>query len=285
MVKAIKFESKHPFWGQRTATLDWCEENYLVNEYIAEFINTTTNLTFFCLCFFGIYTTVKYGLEKRFILAYAGILLVGIGSWCFHMTLLYQFQLLDELPMIYGTCILMHNIFETGPKRKYGLYLPLALITYAISITIMYLYVVIPIFHQITYAMLVTVLNFRSYYIVDKLPKDSQLRTSMQSLLFKSWTIFGLGFLAWNFDNIACDYLRSARQKVGRPTSYLLEFHGWWHIFTAIGTHYWIVFNQYVRLILLGEANNWDIKWTIGFIPYVARSLENNVKVNRKKIK
>ncbi|CAG8706777.1 202_t:CDS:2, partial [Scutellospora calospora] len=63
------------------------KENYIVNEYIAEFVNTTTNLTF-----------IKYGLEKRFIVAYMGILLVGIGSWCFHMTLLYEFQLLDELP-------------------------------------------------------------------------------------------------------------------------------------------------------------------------------------------
>jgi dihydroceramidase len=32
-------------------------------------------------------------------------LLVGIGSTMFHMTLKYPMQLMDELPMIYGSCI------------------------------------------------------------------------------------------------------------------------------------------------------------------------------------
>lgn len=29
---------------------------------------------------------------------------VGFGSWAFHMTLLYEMQLFDELPMVWGTC-------------------------------------------------------------------------------------------------------------------------------------------------------------------------------------
>ena len=31
------------FWGNITSTVDWCEENYVVNYYIAEFCKLTLN--------------------------------------------------------------------------------------------------------------------------------------------------------------------------------------------------------------------------------------------------
>ncbi|XP_013916330.1 PREDICTED: alkaline ceramidase 3 [Thamnophis sirtalis] len=69
------------YWGPPTSTLDWCEENYVVSSYIAEFS-------------------------------------VGLGSWCFHMTLKYEMQLLDELPMIYSCCVFVYCLIL---KRNQGL--------------------------------------------------------------------------------------------------------------------------------------------------------------------
>ncbi|CAG8465318.1 655_t:CDS:10 [Diversispora eburnea] len=257
-----------------TSTLDWCEENYKDHKCIAEFINTLTNILFIGLALFGVYNTAKQRLEKRFIVAYGGIALIGIGSWMFHMTLLYQFQLLDELPMQYATCILAYNIFETGSKTKYGIYLPLGLLTYAIGVTTIYLRIVNPVFHQVTYGILVTIINVRSYYLLGFIPKGKTHKT-LKDLLFVAWTIFGTGFVFWNIDNIACDNLRLIRAKIGKPFGYLMEFHGWWHICTAIGGYYWIVFNQYLRVLLLGDISNWKLKW--GFfdrIPYL--NIQNN---------
>ena len=55
------------------------------------------------------------------------------------------------------------------------------------------------------------------------------------------------------------------------PLSHLLELHGWWHVGTAFGTYYWIVFSNYIRVVLSHKENEYDIKWGLGFVPYVAK--------------
>ena len=96
-------EQKDGYWGIPTSTIDWCEENYVISTYIAEALNTTTNSVFIALATFAIYHAFHNKLEPRFIFTAFGFLLVGVGSWLFHMTLRYHFQLIDELPMIYAT--------------------------------------------------------------------------------------------------------------------------------------------------------------------------------------
>ena len=86
------------FWGCQTATIDWCEPNYGVTYYIAEFWNTISNVAMVLLGAFGIWPHPT--VEARFALSYFALFFVGIGSAAFHMTLLYQCQLADELPMM-----------------------------------------------------------------------------------------------------------------------------------------------------------------------------------------
>tara|TARA_B100000524_G_scaffold246589_1_gene132412 strand:+ start:395 stop:745 length:351 start_codon:yes stop_codon:yes gene_type:complete len=40
--------------------------------------------------------------EWRFFIAYAAVIIVGVGSMAFHMTLLRPMQMLDEVPMLYS---------------------------------------------------------------------------------------------------------------------------------------------------------------------------------------
>ena len=84
-----------PYWGEVTATIDWCEPNYTVSPYIAEFVNTITNIGFVVLGLFGIY--MHPNLELRFYLAYVSIIFVGFGSAAFHATLKWYAQLGDEV--------------------------------------------------------------------------------------------------------------------------------------------------------------------------------------------
>lgn len=90
-------------WGPATSTLDWCEENHIVSPYIAEYFNTLSNLNYIFLGLLGLYSCYSTRSELRNYLSVGGaILTIGTGSFLFHMTLLYEMQLCDELPMLYG---------------------------------------------------------------------------------------------------------------------------------------------------------------------------------------
>lgn len=87
----------------KRSTIKWCEENsaYSYSIYIAEFFNTLTGL---CLCL-SAYVFYKMNennssiinkLRKSLILLFV----VGVGTVLFHSTLLYVFQMTDEIPML-----------------------------------------------------------------------------------------------------------------------------------------------------------------------------------------
>nr|XP_019830385.1 PREDICTED: alkaline ceramidase 3 isoform X1 [Bos indicus] len=183
------------YWGPTTSTLDWCEENYAVTWYIAEFCrrqrlvrtfrlvpglyghkgsspystlpplrlpdkgNTVSNLIMILPPIFGAMQSVRSGLEKRYIASYLALTVVGMGSWCFHMTLKYEMQLLDELPMIYSCCIFVYCMFECFKmKKSVNYHLLFTLVLFSLIVTMVYLKVKEPIFHQVIFE------NYYTFY-------------------------------------------------------------------------------------------------------------------------
>ena len=51
-------DDKQGFWGEKTANTNWCESDYVVTHYIAEFGNTISSLF---VIFFGIYGIKQNG--------------------------------------------------------------------------------------------------------------------------------------------------------------------------------------------------------------------------------
>ncbi|ORX60632.1 alkaline phytoceramidase [Hesseltinella vesiculosa] len=264
----------HPrdyYWGPVTSTLDWCEENYTHSPYIAEYVNTTTNLMFLSL--FGIYNTLSNGFSKSFIVAHFGVIFVGFGSWLFHMTLKYEMQLLDELPMIYVACIMVWHSIEVRPKNQYGIALVLGLIGYSAFVTYSYLIINNPVFHQVSYAILVIIVVFRSIYLVRHLPGGAEQfpyeHPRMVVLLKIAASSFLLAFVIWNIDNVACPVLRHFRTFVPYAVGAVSQLHGWWHIGTSLGVYYYVVYTQWIHQ-LLDETNKqkYQLVWK-GFVCYL----------------
>lgn len=106
-------------WGNHTASIDWCEQNYVHTPYIAEFYNTLTNLPTILLGLWGCYGSFKGGLRRRYALGYLGLTGIGLGSLLFHATLKYEAQLLDELPMVRR--IFLRRAVEFAKRRKFAL--------------------------------------------------------------------------------------------------------------------------------------------------------------------
>jgi hypothetical protein len=76
---------------------------------------------------------------------------VGIGSWAFHMTLLYTMQLMDELPMVFGNTVLIYQLSEIrkSAKRPINWTLIFVCAGYFFLFTILYLLLKKPVIHQV----------------------------------------------------------------------------------------------------------------------------------------
>lgn len=85
-------------------------------------------------------------------------------------------QLIDELSMIYTTCIMWYATFSHGKTRLYSIILAVALSCLALFITGYYHYLKDPTFHQNAYAILTAIVLIRTMYLM-----EIRLRPSLRS--------------------------------------------------------------------------------------------------------
>ena len=83
------------------ASIDWCEANYQITDYIVEFWNALSSLSFVGIGLLNLYILPRLQgtfIEKMIACLYV---VVGLGSFAFHGTLKYHYQLWDEIPMLW----------------------------------------------------------------------------------------------------------------------------------------------------------------------------------------
>ena len=262
--------------------------------YSAEIINTLTNLMFLYLSYRGLKSCRDNGHDAVFSVAYFGYFLVGIGSFMFHTTLKYPWQLVDELNMIYTTCLMMYASLSYSRSTIQQVALGVILTLLCGFITLYYHYLQDPTFHQNVYAALTVFIVFRSFWTmevnlrpslrktreqdrIEKEKKDirvpSQQRQQYENerdsaILKQMWQFvaFGLsvflgGFAIWGLDNVYCSSLRRWRREIGMPWGFFLEGHGWWHLMTGLGAYCYIIWAIHLRRVLNGEQDEYEMDW------------------------
>jgi len=277
-------------WGPVTATLDWCEANYQFSHYVAEISNTFSNLFFVGISLYGASLSAKQSLPARYLVGFAGCVLIGLGSSFFHATLLYEAQLADELPMIYVASFFLAVLLESEPgfgfKSGYSKFIVVATVVFDVAFTASYFAYRDPVYHQCVFATLMIVTLLREVYLVGwseasrTIPDKKKaaiievLRTGLVTFLF--------GFLVWNLDNIFCGPWTRIKHAVGWPVAFFMEGHAWWHILTGLGTFY---LNQGITLLSLSvkdDHHKFRLSYSYG-LPLVIRTAKpNRVKTRVK---
>jgi len=122
---------------------------------------------FMYLAFKGISNCIRNGHAFVFLVSFVGYLVVGCGSFAFHSSLKYPMQLVDELSMIYTTCIMFYASFSHRRSVAYSFLLSLGLLALALFVTGFYHYLGDPVFHQLVYGLLTAIIFFRSVYVME----------------------------------------------------------------------------------------------------------------------
>lgn len=201
----------------------------------------------------------RHGHDRIFFITFLGYMLVGSGSLAFHATLKYPMQLVDELSMIYTTCLMFWATFAHKQGRVVQTLIAVGVGALALFITLYYHFLQDPTFHQNAYAILTAVVLLRSMWIMEREirphfrkqkeqhksltpleedrqdQRDSKILKQMWQLIATGLIMFLGGFAIWNLDNAYCSTLRRWRYDVGLPWGILLEGHGWWHLGTGMG--------------------------------------------------
>ncbi len=240
-----KLDERTGYWSPSTSSIDWCERNYVITEYIAEFWNC---LSSFVMCIFAGILLIRgyyYGIENRFLLLSLSFGLVGFGSAYFHGTLTHLGQMTDELPMVYSMIVWWFILFrmDSLSKLKTKISSLDVFILFGIFYGLLWTYV-----HSLQTFILVFQLHFtlmvvggilRLIYLYHKIQYHTR------SILYLVMVYVGLlmpATICWIIDQQLCERFNS-------KDSFNPQLHAWWHVFCAVDCHVGIVCGEAMRYL------------------------------------
>lgn len=102
------------YWGAATAVHQFCEPKYATSPYVAEFYNA---LSSFIYVFAAVYVLSEPAARRDPMILVSAISLavIGLGSVAFHGTMLFEFELCDEVPMLIFISIALLNKLGAHP--------------------------------------------------------------------------------------------------------------------------------------------------------------------------
>ncbi|KAF9912804.1 Alkaline ceramidase 3 [Linnemannia zychae] len=223
------------YWSPNTASIDWCENNYTVSFYIAEFWNSISSLLIAAIAVAG-YMNLPSHKERRMTLMMQTFFIIGVGSVLFHGTLRHKMQLLDELPMQYAATVGMFVCVETR-FGKQGPWLPIALTVWTVVTTIIFSTTsgtLQSLSFQTTYGLMILagIYFLRVFHTQRRHIRPSPAVSRVIRLTAASMIT---AIIVWLTDYNLCVYINGVS-----PESLLKwnpQFHAWWHFFSAYAVY------------------------------------------------
>ncbi|KAB8264610.1 alkaline phytoceramidase [Aspergillus pseudonomiae] len=267
-------DSADSFWGSSTSRANFCEIDYAVSRYIAEFVNSLTNVVYSKIpeVIYGLYGLRQlrrkadtHGDSLR-ALPYWGLIAVGLCSFAFHLSLKYHTQMMDDLSMHFATTPVLHRVLTANSNRRDSIVVAIALASMLLFLVTFHVITDELVLHSVSFVGTVTVIGVHTIRLVNSrtLPGSAARRQIWGMVRFGA-TIFNLGYWLWLIDQWACGFLTKAREAIGLPWAFVLELHGWWHICTGIGAYIFIAVVDHLvaseDLSDIQQSFTWPASW------------------------
>ncbi|CAF3528348.1 unnamed protein product [Rotaria sp. Silwood1] len=240
-----KLDTNTGYWSPSTSSIDWCERNYVITQYIAEFWNCISSLLMSLLAGILFVQGLYNKIENRFLLLSLSFGIVGFGSAYFHGTLTHLGQMADELPMVYSMIVWWFILFRMDRFNKlqdkiYAFDLAIVFgILYAVLWTYLHSLQTFVIIFQVHFTLMVLGGIMKLVFLY----RQTQHHTnSIKYLIVIYVGLLILALICWIIDQQLCERMNS---KGG----FNPQLHAWWHIICAIDSHVGIICGEAMRLL------------------------------------
>jgi dihydroceramidase len=228
-------------WSSAPALVDWCEPNYAVSPYVAEWWNTLSSVVMVGVATEGWRRVADAPLRYR--LGMAGLAAVGTGSALFHGTLLRAAQAADELPMVGLGLACVWTLLLRGRPASEGRALLGVLSAFALAFVVAYFTVpwAFLLFTGV-YGAMVTWVAVRTMQLSWGAPSPAPLRRAAATMVL---SFGGAFFVFWLPEHVllGCDH----------PLQ-ILQLHSFWHVLGAVGSVAWWVWARLDAARLTGAV-------------------------------
>ncbi|KAK3699210.1 hypothetical protein LTR37_016571 [Vermiconidia calcicola] len=265
-----------PFWGGVTSAVNFCEEDYIVTHFIAEFFNTLSSLAYIGYGYLGIQRVKRQDISPfaAVNLPYWGLIGVGIFSTIYHSTLKYHTQMADEMSMHLATgCVLIQlYTFQQPPEiqRRNATIIVVGLTSFVIYHCVTDEFVL----HLALFLALCITVAWKTRKVNHEKVTDESHRKKISSLTTLATSLALFAYLLWNIDYHFCSTLTRWKHQIGMPWAFVLELHSWWHILTAVSSY---AFMAIIEFLTTPEG---DASHGVGFL-WPAKAVFEEIVPNR----
>ncbi|TQV98439.1 alkaline phytoceramidase [Cordyceps javanica] len=237
-------------WSPPTSRANFCEEDYVLTFYLAEFINSVSNIAYVYFALQYMYGPGSRGLFRpKLDFMSITLFILGVGSFLFHASLRQTLEFVDELSMMGLIWSMLQATLTVRQTPATSRIISATLAVVFLSFTAFYLSSPLIIYQVIAFLSGVGVVVVRVLYLFHwmqpALPKAKSREWRNRAVTALFICIAGYGI--WNIDLEFCHVLRDIRQRAGLPWAWLFEFHGWWHVLTAVGASQFMTVAREVR--------------------------------------
>ncbi|KAF1833032.1 hypothetical protein BDW02DRAFT_589979 [Decorospora gaudefroyi] len=220
-------------WGPPDSTANFCEEDYAVTRYIAEFVNALTNLAY---VYFALRSMYRHNAMS------ISLLLLGTSSFLFHATLRQTLQFADELSMLGLAWTLLQAIMTVRAPSRQARYINTSLAIAFPTFSTFYVWTGKIIYHVSAFGAIIVLIVGRAHYLFHwvepAFPRAQRARWRYRGR--NALVMLLGGYLLWYVDLEYCAEMRRVREGVGVPWAWLLGLHGWWHVLTAVSASWFM---------------------------------------------